>query len=84
VYLKASTHADDRLPADVHSYARAHPAFPHESTADQWFSESQFESYRKLGEWIATEAFPVRPDSFDDPRRLASHVDALAKSTTAG
>jgi hypothetical protein len=84
VYLKASTHADDRLPADVHSYSRAHPAFPHESTADQWFSESQFESYRKLGEWIATEAFPVRPDSFDDPRRLASHVDALAKSTTAG
>ena len=23
--------------------------FPHESTADQWFSESQFESYRSLG-----------------------------------
>jgi hypothetical protein len=23
--------------------------FPHQSTADQWFSESQFESYRSLG-----------------------------------
>ena len=23
--------------------------FPHESTGDQWFSESQFESYRMLG-----------------------------------
>src|SRR3954453_5079887 len=28
-------------------------SFPHESTADQWFSESQFESYRKLGETLA-------------------------------
>jgi hypothetical protein len=27
----------------------SHPDFPHESTADQWFSESQFESYRRLG-----------------------------------
>ena len=25
--------------------------FPHEPTTDQWFSESQFESYRRLGEW---------------------------------
>jgi hypothetical protein len=28
-----------------------HPEFPHESTADQWFTESQFESYRRLGEF---------------------------------
>ncbi|HVA62887.1 MAG TPA: patatin-like phospholipase family protein [Terriglobales bacterium] len=34
---------------DVASYAAAHPAFPHQSTADQWFSESQTESYRMLG-----------------------------------
>ena len=27
----------------------AHPEFPHEPTSDQWFSESQFESYRALG-----------------------------------
>ena len=26
----------------------ANETFPHESTADQWFSESQFESYRSL------------------------------------
>jgi hypothetical protein len=26
-----------------------HPAFPHESTAEQWFSESQMEAYRVLG-----------------------------------
>jgi hypothetical protein len=42
-------------PADVMSYARTHPDFPHESTTDQFFSESQFESYRKLG-WCSMEA----------------------------
>jgi Patatin-like phospholipase len=34
---------------DIYNYARSSPAFPHESTANQWFSESQFESYRALG-----------------------------------
>lgn len=36
-------------PMDVYHYYREHPAFPHEPTTDQWFSESQFESYRTLG-----------------------------------
>jgi hypothetical protein len=36
-------------PSDVRSYARAHRDFPHQPTSDQWFSESQFESYRALG-----------------------------------
>ncbi len=39
-------------PADVRQYKRAHRR-PHESTADQFFGESQFESYRALGEHIA-------------------------------
>jgi hypothetical protein len=26
--------------------------FPHESTADQWFDETQYESYRQLGEYV--------------------------------
>lgn len=36
-------------PPDVQSYHSAHDQFPHESTADQWFDESQTESYRMLG-----------------------------------
>jgi Patatin-like phospholipase len=36
-------------PADVVNYAASHPSFPHEPTSDQWFSESQMESYRALG-----------------------------------
>jgi hypothetical protein len=35
--------------AGVLNYSKMHPEFPHESTADQWFDESQFESYRILG-----------------------------------
>ncbi|HWZ44947.1 MAG TPA: patatin-like phospholipase family protein [Candidatus Saccharimonadales bacterium] len=34
---------------DVATYKASHPDFPHESTANQWFSESQTESYRILG-----------------------------------
>jgi hypothetical protein len=36
-------------PPDVRSYHKSSPDFPHETTADQFFSESQFESYRQLG-----------------------------------
>lgn len=47
LYIKPVCHHS--LPADVRAYALASKSFPHESTADQWFSESQFESYRSLG-----------------------------------
>ncbi len=36
-------------PIDVLNYAKTHETFPHEPTGDQFFSESQFESYRALG-----------------------------------
>ena len=35
------------------SYKANYPRFPHETTADQLFSEEQFEVYRALGEHIA-------------------------------
>lgn len=47
IYIKASLTGDE--PTDLHNYKKTCGAFPHESTMDQWFSESQFESYRKLG-----------------------------------
>ena len=33
------------------------PVFPHQSTGDQWFTESQFESYRRLGLHVAENTF---------------------------
>ena len=44
-------------PVDLLNYKNTHPGFPHESTADQWFDESQFESYRKLGHHIGRAVF---------------------------
>ena len=34
---------------DVRQYDLQNPAFPQQTTLDQWFDEAQFESYRKLG-----------------------------------
>jgi len=36
-------------PPDVVSYGATHPDFPHQTTGNQWFDESQTESYRLLG-----------------------------------
>ena len=36
----------------VFNYAQTNPGFPHESTGDQWFSESQFGRYRMLGSHV--------------------------------
>jgi len=47
IYLKPAMCGCE--PMDVFHYHGAHPDFPHEPTTDQWFSESQFESYRILG-----------------------------------
>ena len=55
LYIKASRRAG--VPSDVVHYASQNAAFPHESTADQFFSESQFESYRRLGHFLAGEIF---------------------------
>jgi hypothetical protein len=48
IYLKPSYPLD--MAIDVRAYGNLHDEFPHESTVDQFFTESQFESYRQLGE----------------------------------
>jgi hypothetical protein len=48
IYIKPAFYGTNE-PRDVFNYAAAHDAFPHDSTADQWFDEPQFESYRMLG-----------------------------------
>jgi hypothetical protein len=40
----------------VLNYRKANPDYPHQSTADQWFDEAQFESYRALGYHITKAA----------------------------
>ena len=54
VYIKASWKGNGA--ETVQQYRKANPAFPHESTGDQFYSEDQFESYRTLGRAAGTEA----------------------------
>ncbi|HXO20264.1 MAG TPA: patatin-like phospholipase family protein [Thermoanaerobaculia bacterium] len=53
IYIKPVRLGDE--PPDVDSYATANPDFPHQTTADQWFNESQTESYRRLGRFTVDE-----------------------------
>ena len=55
IYLKASISGDEDV--GVAQYRSVHPSFPHETTADQFFSEDQFESYRRLGQHIVRVSF---------------------------
>jgi hypothetical protein len=69
IYIKPALTGSE--PPDVLEYHANHPDFPHEPTADQWFSESQFESYRALGEHIVMDmwgqARPERSAAAPDP-----------------
>jgi len=79
VYFKPTLHGRGLpIPADVYSYARKHSQFPHESTADQWFSESQFESYRMLGLHAVTQVSGDLASS-DFEKFLANVRDYLQK-----
>jgi hypothetical protein len=55
IYLKLSL--DGGEPTDILEYKKRAPTFPHQTTADQFFSESQFESYRILGYYSALETW---------------------------
>ncbi len=55
IYLKA-TYTNNDEAATVKSYAARNPDFPHQTTADQFFDDDQFESYRALGAVVAKSA----------------------------
>jgi hypothetical protein len=55
IYLKASITGDEDT--NITQYREEHPDFPHQTTADQFFTEDQFESYRQLGYHTAKLAF---------------------------
>lgn len=40
---------------DLRQYARQNKNFPQQSTADLWYNEAQFESYRQIGEFSASK-----------------------------
>ncbi|MDQ7053150.1 MAG: hypothetical protein Q9P14_09750 [candidate division KSB1 bacterium] len=55
IYLKSSVTGDEE--EYIHEYWNKHPRFPHESSAEQFFDETQFEVYRVLGHRMARVLF---------------------------
>lgn len=66
LYIKASLTSDES--PDILNYKSQYPNFPHQTTADQWFTESQFESYRALGKHAIASALKGLPA--DAPKDL--------------
>ena len=59
----------------MRSYGSVNPTFPHETTLDQWFGESQFESYRRLGEYLMCKLYD---------EQLPKMIPKLAGGTVRG
>jgi len=78
VYFKPGLSGDE--PADVGAYSQSRRVFPHEPTSDQWFSESQFESYRALGYHVVHD---VCGRGVSSPEDLAARIRELAGTAPA-
>jgi hypothetical protein len=80
IYIKAGLNGME--PSDVHQYAVTHLTFPHESTSNQFFTESQFESYRHLGSFSVDQilsAPDVRIPDGEPLPVLAANMESFFK-----
>jgi hypothetical protein len=65
--------------AELLNYRKTNTTFPHESTADQWFDETQFESYRALGYSIGKVALKHAAEQSLVPDRSKHDIAALCE-----
>ena len=75
LYFKPAVYGNE--PRDVLEYKESYPAFPHQSTADQFFDEPQFESYRMLGSFIMEQLCGEKDNVLDLRSVLVSAKDSL-------
>jgi hypothetical protein len=73
-------------PPDILNYAANHPRSPHDTTADQFFDEDQFETYRALGYHIGGDLFgalrgEAEKEGAMDAAMFFAQVAALATRT---
>jgi hypothetical protein len=81
IYLKSSMTGDEDT--TVLQYRASHPTFPHQATANQFFSEDQFESYRRLGYHVVHQTFRdavLREEPVDVADRLADTLVSRSES----
>jgi len=77
VYLKPACYGNE--PRDIYEYFKSNEAFPHESTTDQFFTESQFESYRMLGIHTMERLCEKSADTF--PEFVQAVIDQHLKTS---
>jgi hypothetical protein len=77
LYIKPSyyAHENSDIPIDVVQYAGTSGNFPHQSTIEQFYDESQFESYRALGEHQITSIY----GDFQEPGSVKDLIDQAGK-----
>jgi hypothetical protein len=80
VYLK--TTVVEGISLKTKGYKGAHPDFPDETTADQFFDEDQFEAYRELGYRLAERM--VRSAQFAAAGSRGPGLQALMECVEAG
>ncbi len=77
VYIKSSLTQDEN--PYIREYSVKNPDFPHESTGDQFFNETQFECYRALG-YHAAQDFLERSASDISSDPILSELFASSES----
>ncbi len=88
LYVKASVSGDEE--DYILDYKRRHPAFPHETTNDQFFSEEQLEVYRALGFHImkglltGAEPFAVCPREKETEDRARQRILDIVRAALLG
>lgn len=75
LYIKTSITGDER--EYIKEYRARNPRFPHETTADQFFDEAQFEAYHALGYQTVNELFeePVEGQKIESEVEQKEEVD---------
>jgi hypothetical protein len=83
IYIKPSLSGDE--PIDVLQYASQNSSFPHQPTPDQFFDESQFESYRRLGLHIVERLCGTRmaADNPEQPVPMRMNLEMFKKRAMA-
>jgi hypothetical protein len=73
VYIRTSMTGDE--PPDIRNYATVNREFPYTTSANQFFDEAQFESYRALGDHVARVVFEDAKADAERTAKLWSESD---------
>lgn len=82
LYIKPAVYEVE--PRDVLEYRKSYPAFPHQSTADQFFDEPQFESYRMLGSFIMDQLCGEGTEDLDLETVMSKAVEQTLNGKAGG